>query len=538
MIPRILHQTWKDESIPLEFRGYAESWRRFHPDWQFKLWTDDDLSELVRSRYPDLDAIFHAYPFPIMRADLGRYLVLREFGGVYADLDAEAVANFQPLLNAAEPIFAYEPLSHGKVDLVQSRDFDRIVSAAVILSPKGHEFWDLVLQLIRRCTTAKNPLDATGPFLLTAAIDRSPKSIAPRVLPAYVFAPFDKVGASGPQTESSLPVFAIHHWAGTWWKDTSSLELPSSSKDCDVEIDRPRPKPTKSFMTNEEVLAGLIRSQAEAESLRGTIDLSRLRPLSEKGGRVLVAIPVRDASDSIDQLTERLLRLAYPRSDLSIAFLEGDSVDDTRAKLQVFAQDYSAAFRKVRLLKRDTGFHFSGPRWAWELQRRRRGNLAAIRNDLVKEALDDEDWVLWIDADIIDFPDDVLTTLLGTGARIVHPNAVRKIGGESMDLNAWRTERRLSPFEMAPFIIDGFYQPPKGFDRLFLSDLRYKDRVPLDSVGGTMLLIDADLHRAGLLFPETPYRFLIETEGLGLLARDLGITPIGLPNLEILHSAR
>jgi hypothetical protein len=50
-----------------------------------------------------------------------------------------------------------------------------------------------------------------------------------------------------------------------------------------------------------------------------------------------------------------------------------------------------------------------------------------------------------------------------------------------------------------------------------------------------MLLVDAALHRGGLRFPELPYDNLIETEGLGALARDLGIEAIGLPKVEIMH---
>ena len=41
------------------------------------------------------------------------------------------------------------------------------------------------------------------------------------------------------------------------------------------------------------------------------------------------------------------------------------------------------------------------------------------------------------------------------------------------------------------------------------------------------------LHRGGLRFPEQPYRDLIETEGFGALAKDLGVVPVGLPRVEI-----
>ena len=36
------------------------------------------------------------------------------------------------------------------------------------------------------------------------------------------------------------------------------------------------------------------------------------------------------------------------------------------------------------------------------------------------------------------------------------------------------------------------------------------------------LLVRADLHREGLLFPVAPHRGYLETEGLAVLARDMG----------------
>lgn len=107
-----------------------------------------------------------------------------------------------------------------------------------------------------------------------------------------------------------------------------------------------------------------------------------------------------------------------------------------------------------------------------------------------------------------------------------------------MDQNAWVIERQISRGAMATWIRDGMYQPPPSFQRLYLSDLRYRDIVPLYGVGGTTLLVDANPHRAGLLFPENPYKFLIETEGFGAAAYDIGIVPVGLPNVEIIHAAR
>ena len=73
-----------------------------------------------------------------------------------------------------------------------------------------------------------------------------------------------------------------------------------------------------------------------------------------------------------------------------------------------------------------------------------------------------------------------------------------------------------------------------------------QDLVRLDAVGGTLLFIRADVHRDGLLFPSWPHGRAnppvrpdqigeVETEGLGILAKDIGVQCWGMPNLEIRH---
>jgi peptide chain release factor subunit 1 len=132
--------------------------------------------------------------------------------------------------------------------------------------------------------------------------------------------------------------------------------------------------------------------------------------------------------------------------------------------------------------------------------------------------------VLWLDVDIVEYPPDILERLFATGVDIVQPHCVIDYGGRTFDRNAWRDQ-----------------------GRLLLEDLRMEgDLVELHAVGGTLLLVRADAHREGLNFPAYPYgvdnpmtrqqRGEIETEGLGIMARDMGYRCWGMPNLEIRHA--
>ena len=93
------------------------------------------------------------------------------------------------------------------------------------------------------------------------------------------------------------------------------------------------------------------------------------------------------------------------------------------------------------------------------------------------------------------------------------------------------------PAEHPRHMQDGLHQPPRGFGRAYLGDLPpMLGPQSIDSVGGTALLIRADLHRNGLNFPAFSHRGYIETEGLAMIAKDMGHTCWALPELIITHA--
>lgn len=57
--------------------------------------------------------------------------------------------------------------------------------------------------------------------------------------------------------------------------------------------------------------------------------------------------------------------------------------------------------------------------------------------------------------------------------------------------------------------------------------------VELDGVGGTALLVKADVHRDGAMFPPFAFYHLIETEGFAKMAKRLGWKAFGLPNYHV-----
>lgn len=86
-VPKIFHQTWKDDHIPEEWTdGYDECHSKY-PEWKRMLWTDQKAREFIAAEYPSFLKRYDGYAYPIQRVDALRYFILYHFGGIYMDLD-------------------------------------------------------------------------------------------------------------------------------------------------------------------------------------------------------------------------------------------------------------------------------------------------------------------------------------------------------------------------------------------------------------------------------------------------------------------
>jgi mannosyltransferase OCH1-like enzyme len=224
MIPRIIHQSWKTNDVPEPWLVLQRTWRSLHPDYEYHFWTDADNRDFIVRHCPEYLDLYDGYPLAIHRAELARYLVLRHHGGLYVDLDFEALKSLDDLLSGASLLFGLEPASHAAREPVRARGLARIVCNALMASAPGHPFWDHFLGLLATAGRETNVLDATGPFLLTRACDGYPTSGDIVFAPARLFYPLDveeirKLSAEEIRAKAE-GAYAVHHWAGSWWRDS------------------------------------------------------------------------------------------------------------------------------------------------------------------------------------------------------------------------------------------------------------------------------------------------------------------------------
>ncbi len=220
-IPRILHFIWLGSPPPSKMQAAVSSWRKYHPDWDIRVWTDEEMKGF-RWSSPRFEALFKFAPTWIEEADILRIELLYQFGGIYADLDMACVKSFEDLVSRDVDFFAGLESNHlrflGKP----------AINNAIIGSAKGHpvlERWrgrvkgfseEPALFLPRRI--------GTGPLTETCAeMLASPDSHRLLILPPSYFYPayehYNRNRAMSHEDLASyrLPeTFAVHLWEGSW----------------------------------------------------------------------------------------------------------------------------------------------------------------------------------------------------------------------------------------------------------------------------------------------------------------------------------
>ena len=147
--------------------------------------------------------------------------------------------------------------------------------------------------------------------------------------------------------------------------------------------------------------------------------------------RVLILTPLSDASPFLNKYFELLAQLTYPHDLIDVAFLVGDSTDDTMAVValeldRLQKRSDNVPFRSATIIQKD--FHFPHvqdveERHSFAHQGVRRKNIAKARNYLLSAALRPEhSWVYWRDVDIVDSPRPIIQDLVAHDRDIIVPS--------------------------------------------------------------------------------------------------------------------
>ena len=197
-VPHTIHQIWLGpEPLPDLHRPWIDSWRRHHPGWEHRLWTEDDLPD-----DPVRPEILDRLRAPVERADILRLEILLRHGGIYADTDLECLGPVDELVEGEE--FVAVCLKPGRVT-------NTFIAAAA-----GHPLLERALHELKPMdvywtTTARESIkEGAGPPLLRRLVAEHPEV---RLLEPPLFFP-----STAEERERAV---AVHHMERSWHNATA-----------------------------------------------------------------------------------------------------------------------------------------------------------------------------------------------------------------------------------------------------------------------------------------------------------------------------
>jgi mannosyltransferase OCH1-like enzyme len=93
-IPKKIHQIWLGE-MPELHKNLIPNIIKNHPDWEYKLWGEEDLQKLPMQNKKLFDSLTNLGA----KSDIARYEILYNEGGIYLDSDFEMVTSFDSLIH-------------------------------------------------------------------------------------------------------------------------------------------------------------------------------------------------------------------------------------------------------------------------------------------------------------------------------------------------------------------------------------------------------------------------------------------------------
>jgi mannosyltransferase OCH1-like enzyme len=188
VIPKIIHQFWVGDKIPNQLMEMHETIVQTNPDWEVKLWFEDEIHEkLCRKQDYDLNP-----PQKSACVDVIKLYALRKYGGVVLDLDFNGIKSFDPIL---------------KYNAFYAKQPDGDPCNACYGSIAGHPWISRMMEDERSKWCSPNCC-----YIMESAA----KGLSDvEVIPTDWLYPYNWNEEPKPHTENTI---AIHLWEGSWIK--------------------------------------------------------------------------------------------------------------------------------------------------------------------------------------------------------------------------------------------------------------------------------------------------------------------------------
>lgn len=298
-IPKILHQIWiGPDRIPSACQRWMEGWKDLHPNWEYRLWTDEDLPEMSTNSWD----VYHKTETYAGKTDILCYEIIKQFGGLYVDVDFEC----------------YKPVD----DLVKNTSFlgvwpvkGRICNGIFAASPHHPILQKTVKNLTPKPPPGNGPVWLDKNLKAYLAQTNQPNSV--RIIkeltaffPGYATAwPKNRFGKKIVRLSSRKHPFAKHHALKSWMPPEKRKNIKSfyTSDPAYNQIQMMKLLCLCARPTGHPALHEKLNKQAA-----GINSLEKLPYMAEQHGMApLVYFHLREAGIEIPANVNRTLKGAY-----------------------------------------------------------------------------------------------------------------------------------------------------------------------------------------------------------------------------------
>jgi mannosyltransferase OCH1-like enzyme len=206
MIPKTIHYCWLSEKatdpVPGKFEYCMKTWHEVFDGYEFVLWNFDSF-DINSSIWVKQAFLAKKYAFA---ADYMRLFALYNYGGVYLDMDVEAVKPFGDLLN--------------RNIMLGREDHEQRIESGCFGAEKGHPF-------IKKCMDYYHDREFNNPVILPTVmwnvLNESFSSENYDILPSEYLSAKSYITGETKKTKNTR---TIHHYTGSWFseKDRKNME--------------------------------------------------------------------------------------------------------------------------------------------------------------------------------------------------------------------------------------------------------------------------------------------------------------------------
>ena len=225
----------------LLFKENVKNWQLLNPTWNCNLVDDNDLRKACSLFSKECLDTYDSFDEMHLKIDLGRYVLIYLYGGIYVDMDMyilrglETLPKIREVINKNKHVLGVSSLNLNKYEsLVFVQNTKMLNNATMLSSPKNPILFNMIVDIIKNAQIYKDQIGflkiqyITGPMFFNKFLYKylngnntneydTNENIT--VFPHYIFEPSPAYGDSDIRGDT----IAIHKMEQTWVSDELKL---------------------------------------------------------------------------------------------------------------------------------------------------------------------------------------------------------------------------------------------------------------------------------------------------------------------------